>query len=377
MSDSICRSLRDGALDGEHAPALTLKDSLDSPFGARAFDHFLCNLASNVSLGRSQAKSLVLVAFDRSPSSYLELLKSREIDVSSHDWLRIVDCYSDPLGWQERISNSGSVNGTSLKTDWTVATDVRDIYKLLNVIVDLGKGAVELGKVRFSPRFPDHRCHLPIQFISMLSLFFLSVVIADQVSCVFWLVHSDLHESKTVASLEYVSTMVASLEPRIHHAKEEMSHSENLLWLQQNSSGGKFNVRLKRRNGRVKVFCEEFLVEKVGLKFIVVPSENAIVNQTLAPKVQFNLQLSEKERQDRAKVVLPFEHQGNGEDIRIYDGRRSLSKEQDDPHMVGPAMSSTRLQTDSDRGRGEIHYFRDSDEEQLDSDEDPDDDLDI
>lgn len=30
-------------------------------------------------------------------------------------------------------------------------------------------------------------------------------------------------------------------------------------------------------------------------------------------QVQFNLQLSEKERSDRAKVVLPFEHQG-----RIY-----------------------------------------------------------
>lgn len=27
-------------------------------------------------------------------------------------------------------------------------------------------------------------------------------------------------------------------------------------------------------------------------------------------QVQFNLQLSEKEKKDRAKVVLPFEHQG-------------------------------------------------------------------
>ncbi|KAK1321457.1 Elongator complex protein 5 [Acorus calamus] len=377
MSDSICRSLRDGALDGEHAPSLTLKDSLDTPFGARAFDHFLCSLASNVSLGRSQAKSLVLVAFDRSPSSYLELLKSREIDVSSHDWLRIVDCYSDPLGWKERISNSGSIDGTSLKSDWTVATDVRDIDKLLSLIVNLGKGAVELGKVRFSIAIDSVSSMIRHASLPLVASFISNLRSNDQVSCVFWLVHSDLHETNTVASLEYVSTMVASLEPRIYRAKEGRSHSENLLWLQQNSSGGKFNVRLKRRNGRVKVFCEEFLVEKVGIKFIVVPSENAIVNQTLAPKFQFNLQLSEKERQDRARVVLPFEHQGNGEDIRIYDGRRSLSKEQDDPHMVGPAMTSARLQTDSDRGKGEIHYFRDSDEEQLDSDEDPDDDLDI
>ena len=30
----------------------------------------------------------------------------------------------------------------------------------------------------------------------------------------------------------------------------------------------------------------------------------------LAQQVQFNLELSEKERSDRANVVLPFEHQG-------------------------------------------------------------------
>jgi elongator complex protein 5 len=31
----------------------------------------------------------------------------------------------------------------------------------------------------------------------------------------------------------------------------------------------------------------------------------------LVQQVQFNLELSEKERTDRANVVLPFEHQGN------------------------------------------------------------------
>lgn len=31
-------------------------------------------------------------------------------------------------------------------------------------------------------------------------------------------------------------------------------------------------------------------------------------------QAQFNLELSEKERIDRAKVVLPFEHQGDDKD---------------------------------------------------------------
>ena len=59
----------------------------------------------------------------------------------------------------------------------------------------------------------------------------------------FWLVHSDLHECKASAALEYMSSMVATLEPGTHSSD---GHG-------QNSQGGKFNVRFKRRNGRVKV----------------------------------------------------------------------------------------------------------------------------
>nr|GEV02368.1 elongator complex protein 5 [Tanacetum cinerariifolium] len=51
---------------------------------------------------------------------------------------------------------------------------------------------------------------------------------------------------------------------------------------------------------------------------------NAIA-QSLVPKVQFNLQLSSKEKSDRAKVLLPCEHQETGKSIQIYDGRKSLN----------------------------------------------------
>jgi elongator complex protein 5 len=99
------------------------------------------------------------------------------------------------------------------------------------------------------------------------------------------------------------------------------------------------------------------------------------VNQSLVPKVQFNLELSEKERTDRANVVLPFEHQGKGEPIQIYDGRRSLPEGQRDPNLA-PALVD-ELVPKSGTAKGEIYYVRDSDDEQPDSDEDPDDDLDI
>lgn len=72
--------------------------------------------------------------------------------------------------------------------------------------------------------------------------------------------------------------------------------------------------------------------------------------------------------------VLKFS--GNGETIQIYDGRQSLSEGQKDPHLKGPSITG-KTNTDTSTGNGEIHYLRDSDDEQPDSDEDPDDDLDI
>ncbi|KAL3525470.1 hypothetical protein ACH5RR_013842, partial [Cinchona calisaya] len=117
---------------------------------------------------------------------------------------------------------------------------------------------------------------------------------------------------------------------------------------------------------------EELRVEQKSIKFMPA-SEDDIISQSLVPKVQFNLQLSEKERNDRAKVVLPFEHQGNGKPIQIYDGRKSLSGSKTE----NKETNAGKLQLTKDSGTGEIIYFRDSDDEMPDSDEDPDDDLDI
>lgn len=84
---------------------------------------------------------------------------------------------------------------------------------------------------------------------------------ADKVSSIFWLIHSDLHESRHTASLEYISTMVASLEPNILQTDTDggITNSESLIYLEENFVGGKFHVRMKRRNGRVKVLVRFLL----------------------------------------------------------------------------------------------------------------------
>lgn len=284
------------------------------------------------------------------------------------NWLRILDCYSDPLGWKD--GSVGLVSNVGEK----VCRDVRDLDQLLSSVLELGKGVVGQTKARFSVAIDSVSVMLRHASLSSVANLINNLRSNSQISSVLWLMHSDLHEIKATAVLEYMSSMVASLEPMNKPANGENGKLENHFSTEHNSGRGKFNVRLKRRNGRVKVLSEEFHMEQPGIKFMAISSVTGMVNHTLLPKVQFNLQLSEKERADRESVVLPFEHQGNGKDVQIYDGRRSLSVGQTD--LTTPELT-TEKSTKTDQGKGEIHYFRDSDDEHPDSDEDPDDDLDI
>ncbi|KAA3461044.1 elongator complex protein 5 isoform X1 [Gossypium australe] len=271
MAESICRALRDGALEGELAPALTIKDS--SPCRRFIFPE-----------------------------------------------IQVLDCYSDPLGWKDQLAGS------------------RNFTALSNEVDEMLRHAPVSSVARLLSNLRSH----------------------DQISNIFWLLHSDLHEARVTAVLEYLSSIVASLEPSHQLANGQRGDLENFSLIKHNSKKGKFHVRFKKRNGRSSI------------NFTSLPSEGAI-NQGLVPKVQFSLQLSEKERIDKANVVLPFEHQGNGKPIQIYDGRRSLV----DSKHERPVAAVENVQTNENCGSGEIIYYRDSDDEMPDSDEDPDDDLDI
>ncbi|KAK8315805.1 hypothetical protein V6Z11_A01G258800 [Gossypium hirsutum] len=85
MAESISRALRDGALEGELAPAFTIEDSVTSPFALQVFSHVLSQLFSSILAGKSQSLGLVVVSFSRNPSFYLDLLKNKGTDVASSD----------------------------------------------------------------------------------------------------------------------------------------------------------------------------------------------------------------------------------------------------------------------------------------------------
>ncbi|XP_034209688.1 elongator complex protein 5 isoform X2 [Prunus dulcis] len=295
-----------------------------------------------------------------------------------HYRIRILDCYTDPLGWRERLMECGSAKNLSHEASNIASTcrNVKDVDKLFSSVISLGEGLVGQGKVRFSVAIDSVNEMLRHASLSSVAGLLSNLRCCDQISSIFWFLHADLCEEKVTAVIEYMSSMVASIEPLIPFANRHRGNSENLSLVERNFTKGKFHVRCKRRNGRVRVMFEEIHIGQSGIDFTSPSSEDGLVNQVnqgLLPKVQFNLQLSEKERNDRAKVVLPFEHQGNGKPVEIYDGRKSLM---DSKNEAAP-VSTGNSKINDDSSKGEIIYFRDSDDEMPDSDEDPDDDLDI
>jgi len=57
MAEAVVRCLRDGRLDGEHAPALAVEGSLQCcPLAAGAMLHIAAAFASQVAAGKAQAR---------------------------------------------------------------------------------------------------------------------------------------------------------------------------------------------------------------------------------------------------------------------------------------------------------------------------------
>ena len=96
-------------------------------------------------------------------------------------------------------------------------------------------------------------------------------MILDKVSSTFWLVHEDLHEEKVIAALEYMSSMVATVEPLTPSPYVRESNL-NTPYLEHSSTKGRFHVRIKRRNGRVRVIVKSLILQNFWyllLKFTV------------------------------------------------------------------------------------------------------------
>lgn len=232
MADAICRVLRDGALEGEHATSLTINDSVDSPFGPIVFDYIFTQLSSFISSEKSQSRGIVLVSFARSPSSTAELLNTRGTDIAtSHQWLSVLDCYTDPLGWKEQLKERGAIKtpSTEASLNLNLCKDVRNLDDLFSQILVLGKGLVGEGKTRFSVAIDSVSEMLRHTSLSSVSSLINKLRSHAQVSSIFWLLHSDLHDIKTTSAFEYMSSMVANVKPLSTTTNAEQNYKKRTI----------------------------------------------------------------------------------------------------------------------------------------------------
>ncbi|KAG7579608.1 Elongator complex protein 5 [Arabidopsis thaliana x Arabidopsis arenosa] len=256
MAESIFRKLRDGGEEGELAPALTIEETVASPFGLDVSGYLLTNLSSSILAGKSKSQGLVLITFSRSPSFCLQLLKRKGIVVSSSSkWIRILDCYTDPLGWIDQPSSGFSEGSSLIKLHKCVS----DLRKLFSTVIEAGRELVGDGKTHFCVAIDSVNELLRHSSMPLVSGLLTDLRSHAQISSVFWSLNTDLHQEKVTNALEYISTMKANLEPLCPSSDGQRNALENLFLVHQDFGKGRFHVRFKLRKGRVRVMVSTLL----------------------------------------------------------------------------------------------------------------------
>ncbi|KAH7301247.1 hypothetical protein KP509_23G017400 [Ceratopteris richardii] len=308
MVETASRSLRDGVLPGEFAPALMLLNRSSTPHPARVLLlHFLGSLSSNIVSGAAQAKQIVLVAADRNPQFYHDFKGFTEDQLSR---FYFVDCFVDPLGWRKILGDHQLLEEVTVRfPHYKVCHDVKDLDSLLMVV--LQAGAEKAEAVKFAVVIDSISSLLAYNSLESVAKFINNLRSNGIVSSLVWMLHSELHDAKVMKSFEYISSMNISIE----QLKAAVRQTDKSLQMVANKcfSEGILTLRHKRRNGRVREQVEKFEVHGSTMTFS--KTEGTEAAKVIVPQVQFRLQLTDKERQERAKVILPFEHQG---EIRVY-----------------------------------------------------------
>eukprot|EP00878_Enallax_costatus_P015900 GHUV01016668.1.p1 GENE.GHUV01016668.1~~GHUV01016668.1.p1 ORF type:complete len:406 (+),score=104.06 GHUV01016668.1:266-1483(+) len=404
--DACVRCLRDGRLDDLAVVALIVDDA--STVGGHAmFERVLQDTFSAVNGERAQAQRVHAVAID--------VARSELQAAGVHS---VTDCYSDPCGWLSTSVQAGQqVQWSDLKAlqqlaqadaaGWSAAAEVSSPGSCCVVIAGLSTLLMR---------------HPTIHVIQAL----LALRANPVVSSMLLAVHQDLHPPQVMSALQSLTSTVLQLHPvqglqlqLIQQATGKPCHGR-LTASSKRSKVGRLKVeqQLYRLlpDGGVEVFA---MPENIGLDARALV-ETSLANSKLAEMMDavavaagqpgsvggsqlqtgqqqaegtgavaaaaeagagaggdlakklgssMRLEMSEQERAAKAAVQLPYVHQGAGRSYEIADFRQYL------PPAAGgygpgveDAAGSSKL--------GHILYVRDSEEEH-DSDEDPDNDLDI
>lgn len=394
--DSAVRLLRDGVLSDSAAPPLFVIEDDTIVLGGQAlFSKLVASYRAAVATCRSQATHIVSLLLDTTNQGAFNDTSSR--------LETLVDYSSKPFTWISEV-----VGAPAEEADDAVGGLVELERKLHEVYrscegVPKEQAAEQVGSQTVRSEGKRDLC-LIINSLSTLLIWFPSLQVYQfirrqqqnpRISCVLTTLHRDLHPPQTCQLFESLASCLACLSPL---SPLQQSAAKAVLG---KPAHGQVDFQYKRRSGRVKVdSCYFTLLSPADLEVYAAPDEGALDPQEMVskaleesqknretgqgprtlmsgapegsmgqdgPLVQstMKLTLTEEERAAKRSVLLPFEHQGGGQAYQTGDFKDYLP-----PAAGGRAMGSGADKL------GHILYVRDSASE-YDSDEDPDDDLDI
>jgi hypothetical protein len=290
-------------------------------------------LARAAAAQRSAARAVVVVALDQPAHAFAG-------DAAAA--LCVLDCHTDPFGWQGGACAVLACGGldvleAGLLRDGDAAGPAAVVVDGLSALADAhGAAAVAalLARLRRDAR----------------------------VAAVAGRLHADLHAAREVAALCAGASATLEVGPCTDAAAAAAAFAPD----------GAVTANIRRRMGRIKLEAQLFRLAGGGVELCAAATGAALdgAAATAAPPPTappappmpggMRAELTAAERAARAGVRLPFERAGGGA-AAAADWRAAL------PADAGG--TAPRL--------GHISYVRDSSGSEADSDEDPDDDLDI
>ncbi|KAL0019744.1 hypothetical protein WJX77_011084 [Trebouxia sp. C0004] len=305
---------------------------------------------------------------------------------------RVIDLFSDPFDFLRSLSCSGTSQAVAWRTEKGLAKLYQATVRGLSdidgsaeadsagwcVVIDSLDHLLQHAGVREVLRFlEDLRSH-------------------SDISSVCGMIHKDLHTPQVLAALTSECTASMLLQPIQGLQKDMAAMTKGKhTW----APHGLLQLHLKRHTGRVRVESELYSLSQGGEIETDAAPQEVITAQLLAAhnvsrlesqhdkrqeaqerqaqaeeqaglalltkQAGMKLTLTQKEHMARQAVVLPYEHQGAGQAYKTGDFKDYL------PQAAGGSGRGSGAGS-----LGHILYVRDSASEH-DSDEDPDDDLDI
>lgn len=385
--EAAVRHLRVTKCHASASPFLLIQDVLQA-LGRHAV---CCKIISQLCAAAARALALsprvVVLATDHHPNCY-----SKCSGKASHEG-RVIDLFSDPFDCLRSLSCPGTSQAIAWRIEKGLAKPYQATIKGLNDDID---GSAEANNGGWCVVIDSLDHLLQHAGIHEVLCFLEDLRSHPDISSVCGMIHKDLHPPQVLAALTSVCTASMLLQPIQGLQKDMAAMTKGKhTW----APHGLLQLHLKRHTGRVRVESELYsLSQGGGIETDAAPQE-VITAQLLAAhnvgrlesqhdkrqeaqerqaqaeeeaglalltrQAGMKLTLTQEEQLARQAVVLPYEHQGAGQAYKTGDFKDYL------PQAAGG----------SGRGAGEgslghILYVRDSASEH-DSDEDPDDDLDI